>query len=278
MKTLLQSFRVCEYQLRTLSKNYKIYTIAICMSIFMWNDMEVLRIFMSSVHENASPFLFPFLFTDEFLTALMFTGILLFFIDAPFYNKDQLFVVMRSGIRKWCLGQILYIPIISFFYTLFLSVLSILVMFPHISFSSDWGKIWTTLAVTDAVSEFAMPFFVPTSTIYSYTPLQALLLVLLLSVLICSFYGFAMWCFNLYFGKTLSFVLVLASVFLVTRIRYLPPWLMYLTPSAWANLGVLSEFSFHGISVSRALTILLLGNLCLGTLAFFKTTHMDLAK
>lgn len=278
MKTILQSLSICVYQLRILSRNYKLYALPVCLFVFMWNALEPLRNFVSSVGVDATPFLFSFLFDDIFLCPLLFAGILLFFTDAPFYDKQQLFVVLRCQAFRWSLGQIIYVFVISVFYTGFLLFLSILILFPHLSFKGDWGKIWTTLAITGAGSELGLSFGVSKSVLFDYTPLQAVALTFLLVVLICSLYGFLMWCLNLYLGRAISLILVLASICLVIRIRFLPTWLTYLCPSSWADLAGLSEYALHGLSLPTALVILLIGNIFLAVLAFFKTIHSDIAK
>ena len=241
MNFFLQGIRICQYQLCILSKNYKIYTIPVCMFIFMLNALLPLREFIILAGVKATPYLLPFLFNDKFLCSLMFAGILLFFIDAPFYDKQQLFVII-------------------------------------ITFDTNWNQIWITLAVTDAGYSLGIPFSVSTSIIYNYTPIYAMLLTFLLGFLICTFYGFCVWLLNLYFGKIISLVIVLASIVLVTRIKYLPSWVMYFVPSAWVDLSNLSQYASHRISITKAITILIVGILLLIIITFIKTMRSDIAK
>lgn len=278
MKVFIKIIRICQYQLRILSRNYKIFTIPVCMTIFMWNALNPFRDFLISVNEKATPFLFPFLFSNKYLAALMFAGVVLFFIDAPFYDKHQLFVVMRSGKEKWILGQALYIVSVSVLYMIFLVIMSVIMLIPHIMFGKDWGRIWTTLAVTDATYDMGTPFNVSGKILFKYSPIQAIMIVFGLGILICAFYGFFMWCLNLFFGKIISLSVTLASIILVIRIQYFPAWVMYVVPSAWADLSVLSEYAFHKISIFRAAIILILAILCLGIISFYKTLHSDIAR
>ena len=78
MKAITQTVHICQYQLHILCRNYKIYAVLICMSVFMLNALEPLRDFLVYTKEGASPYLFPFLFSDVFLNALIFSGVLLF--------------------------------------------------------------------------------------------------------------------------------------------------------------------------------------------------------
>ena len=44
MKTILQSLSICVYQLRILSRNYKLYALPVCLFVFMWNALEPLLV------------------------------------------------------------------------------------------------------------------------------------------------------------------------------------------------------------------------------------------
>ena len=113
MKTIWYGLKVCLYQLRILSKNYKIYTVPICLFIFMKSFLDPLNEFLVETGEQITPFLFPFFLNGRFCAALVFAGILLFFMDAPFYDKEKLFVMIRCGRAKWVIGQVFYIITVS---------------------------------------------------------------------------------------------------------------------------------------------------------------------
>ena len=278
MRTIRQAARVCGYQLKIQRNNYKMYTLGICVAIYIWNAMEPLRTFLLQVDQKATPFLFPFLFEDAFLTALIFSGLFLFFTEAPFYRDEHLFVLIRVSRKAWALGHVLYVAAVSFFYMLFLALLSVLVLFPRVSFGNAWGKVWTTLALTDAAYELEMSFIPSAETIFRYTPLKAVRMVFVLGMLICMFYGFLIWCLNLYAGKTLSLILALSSAILVTRVRYMPSWVLYLVPASWAEIGAWPEVSLSGLSLVRIREILIIGNLAAAFGAYRKTCREDIAK
>ena len=277
MKVLSQARRICGYQLRILRGNYKLYLIPVCLFVYMLNELIQIRDFLFSVNEKASPFLLPFIFNDVMLTASIFVAAMLFFIDAPFYDKYQLFVIMRGGTSEWVLGHIMYIFSVSILYMLCLTGISILIIFPNVCLSGEWGRIWTTLALTDAGEQFGLSFGVSGYLIFEYRPLEAMFLVGGLGFFICSFYGLCLWCLNLCVGKIISFVTVSASIILVTRIKYLPEWIMYLTPSAWMDLNNLSKYARYEIDVVRAFIILVLGCLCLSGIAYYVTVHSDIS-
>ncbi len=278
MKIWCQAAGICRYELRILKGNYKLYLIPVCLFIFMMNELYPIREFLFVTEESASPFLLPFLLNDTMLTASVFAGAVLFFMDAPFYEKQQLFVIMRSGVPGWILGQVLYIFAVSAIYMCTLVGISILMLVPKVGLSLEWGRVWTTLSLTDAGDMFGLTFGVSDLILFGYVPLEAMLLVVLLGFFICSFYGFCLWCLNMYVGRVVSTVITFASILLVTRVKYFPGWVMYLVPSAWIDLSNLSKYALHGISVQRAFFLLIAGCGILAAIAFYKTVRSDIAK
>lgn len=47
---------------------------------------------------------------------------------------------------------------VSILYMLCLTGISILIIFPNVCLSGEWGRIWTTLALTDAGEQFGLSF------------------------------------------------------------------------------------------------------------------------
>lgn len=278
MKTVRCGWKICLYQLRILSKSYKLYTVLICLFIFMKSFLKPLQEFLMETGEKVTPFLFTFFMNGQFCAALVFAGVLLFFIDAPFYDKEKLFVMIRTGRKKWVLGQTFYIIVISVGYMFCWVVMSLLILVPKVTFQNEWGRVWTTLALTDAANQLGFQFSFPSNIILNGKPLQVFLFTFMMGCLICIFYGFCMWFFNLYLGKIVSVSLIMASILLVTRVRYMPYWMMYFVPSGWADIGGISWNMEKGISIEKAMIILIVGSILLGGLACRKTSKIDIAK
>ena len=153
-----------------------------------------------------------------------------------------------------------------------------LMLIPRIDFSNEWGRVWTTLALTDKAYELGLSFYVTPELVMNYQPVRAFFLVFGMGCLICIFYGLCMWLLNIYLGKIISFAVIMASVLLVTRVEYMPPWMIYLVPSGWADVGNLSAYTTHGLSINKANLILIIGSIFLGILVYWKTIRIDIAK
>lgn len=156
--------------------------------------------------------------------------------------------------------------------------ISVLMLIPRIDFSNEWGRVWTTLALTDKAYELGLSFYVTPELVMNYQPVRAFFLVFGMGCLICIFYGLCMWLLNIYLGKIISFAVIMASVLLVTRVEYMPPWMIYLVPSGWADVGNLSAYTTHGLSINKANLILIIGSIFLGILVYWKTIRIDIAK
>ena len=60
MKMILYSLKVCLYQIRIISKNYKIYTIPVCLFIFMKSFLDPFREFLIASGGESNPFFISF--------------------------------------------------------------------------------------------------------------------------------------------------------------------------------------------------------------------------
>ena len=98
----------------------------------MKSFLDPFREFLIASGEKATPFLFPFFLNGKFCAAVVFAGIVLFFVDAPFYDKDKLFVMIRCGRAKWVTGHFFYIIFVSIGYMLCWVGIIVLMLIPRI--------------------------------------------------------------------------------------------------------------------------------------------------
>lgn len=77
---------------------------------------------------------------------LFHVGFLLLLCDSPFLHPTAPYMILRSGKKKWWMGECLYIISVAFFYMSFIALVSTLVSLPAVTWENDWGQ-----AVTDFV-------------------------------------------------------------------------------------------------------------------------------
>lgn len=278
MKTLKSVFRVCLYQIRRWADNLRIYIVLLCIFIFLSTYLIPVRNFINAVNEPATPFILPLLLSNGFLSAILFLGVILLFCNAPFYDSNQIFILMRTDKIIWAYGQVLYIVFTSVFYMVCLVAISILVLLPDILLRNEWGRIWTTLASTDASVQFLIPFQVNYAFLINYKPVQAMTIILVMGTLICCLFGFLLWILNLYIGKNLSIFLALASVLLTIRVDHLSDWIKYIVPVSWLNLNSMSKYASHGLTVAKAMVILIILDGILLISSVGKTVSSDMKR
>ena len=278
MKNGKQILRSAEYQLRLLFGDRKFLALFLCMFVFMYSAARELREFLAAVGVKATPYLFPFMTSSPWLYMCMLIGLVPLMSEAPFYRKEELYLILREGRRKWILGNLLYCVCFSILYTLVLILISMLLLAGYLQPGLEWGKVWTTLAVTDTAEQIGLTVPVSQYVIFQYSPLQAMLLAALLNVLVNIFYSFLLWGLNLTTGRLVSIATVCASMCLVTRVMYLPDFVWYLTPAAWADLGSLYMNGPSNATVVKSVIRLLILNGVLGAYAYIRTLHADLGK
>lgn len=130
---------------------------------------------------NMTPFATVFVFNDiyyTFLSTVMSLGMVALCAGAPFLSQYQVQVLLRTGRKRWLRGQLVYMLILSVLYTAFWALSPLLCAFGRIEWSGQWGKIWTTLSLTNASQELRSMLDTPYEIVGQYAPMQALALSL----------------------------------------------------------------------------------------------------
>lgn len=262
------------YSLRQWISNPRIISLFIFMSIFVWKDVEVIGDLTVITGIRTNPLIFPFFSDDPVKQLILLAGIVFLFSDAPFLNKNQPFIVIRSKRIPWVIGQILYIVMASAVYFFVLMLVSILTLLPNGTFATDgWGKIINTLCQTNAGSQINLQFGISKEILSFYEPFEAFTLSFLLNWGVAAFIGLILFLINLKFSRMIGLVVAGGLLFfdlLVTNV--LSPTWYHFSPVSLSRLGVLDAmevsqfptisyaFLFFGISI-LVLSILLIINI-----------------
>lgn len=246
-------FRIAMYSIRQWATDPRIISLFVLMSMFVWNDFEVIGDLTGRTGIKTTPLIFPFFSSDPVKQLILLAGIVFLFSDAPFINKNQPYIIIRSKRIPWVLGQILYIVMASAIYFLILMCVSVLVLLPYATFATNgWGKIVNTLAQTDAGAQIHLQFGVTKEIITFYSPFEAFGLSFLLNWGVGCFLGLIMFVINLKFNRRLG--LVVAGVILFFDIlvtNALSGTFYHFSPVSLSRLSVLDPM---GISLFPNLT------------------------
>lgn len=236
MRSILSALSCCTLNLRKWPANPRIYVLALLLIGYLNLEIRPVADFAGSVGVPATPWIFPYITIDRLTLMLVMLGVVLLFCDAPFIDEHQPYVLIRAGKRDWLWGQVLYIMLGSLCYFLFVAVVSALLLLPHLTFAGGWGKIWGTLAQTDAGSHLQLA--VSYSLQANYTPLAAMAWSLLLSWLAGVFLGLLLFVLNMRLARELGAVVGAALALLTYFCRDANGFLLYyFSPLSWASLG-----------------------------------------
>lgn len=246
-------FCIAMYSIRQWITNPRIICLFVLMSAFVWNDFEVIGNLTGMTGIKTNPLIFPFFSSDPVKQLILLAGIVFLFSDAPFINKNQPYIIIRSKRIPWVLGQILYIVMASAIYFLFLMLVSILVLLPYGTFATNgWGKIIQTLAQTDVGAQIKLQFGITKEITTFYSPFEAFGLSFLLNWGVACFLGLLLFVINMKFNRMLGLVaagVILFFDLLVTNM--LPPTFYHFSPVSLSRLSVLDPM---GVSLFPKLT------------------------
>ncbi len=198
MNLIKAAFAICLQNLRKWATDYRMWTITALLIIMVQIYVDDMQKVADLLGTKISVWIFPFLYA-QFHTKVIFTlPVVLMFCNAPFTDKNQVFVYMRVGRAKWLLGQVIYIIIASAVYYLFLLFISVISTVFTAEHSLGWGKTLNMVAFSDAAQQAGSFYLdVPPIILEFFTPLQAVFFTLLTSWLSAILLGLVVFLFNL---------------------------------------------------------------------------------
>lgn len=249
---LKKALLCCRVRFLKSLRDLKTVSIAAMIFAFFSFHLSPLADFSEAVGIGVTPWVFPHLFSP---TMLFLYGVLtvLLFSDAPFFDEQTYYAIVRSGRSAWALGQLFYIAAMSLIYTLFMWACSIIVLLPNVELSADWGKILKTLAIEPGIagkygSKVAVS--VDITILNRFSAVEAMGISLGLMWLSSTFLGTLLFACNTlagrFFGLMVAGTLVGAAYFqMFLGGMALGSLISFFSPVSWVSLKYLS-FSPYG--------------------------------
>lgn len=216
-------------------------------SNYQYYTFTPLKEFTKYIQQEVSPWSFPFFIQNPSLYFIIGGTALLFYGHVPFLDSHAEFLLIRTGRKNWILGQMMYITLSSFFYTLIYVSGSIVILLPNVVFTMSWGSVLEALSteqISQVPSTIALQFQPIAIVMETYSPMQAMILGFLLFWLCTLFIATLLLFFNLWLGKN-SGVLV-AGTFI--SLAYFSVYLgrinfgekiSFFSPISWVSLSYL---------------------------------------
>lgn len=253
VRSIKKPFAIALYSVRQRILSPRIICIFVLMAVFVWNSYLPILSLVGLLGVKTNPLIFTFFSDDVVKQRILYLGIVFLFSDAPFMDKTQPYVIIRSKRTAWGIGQILHIIIFSAIAFMALMLFSVLILLPDSSFMTDgWGKLVTTLSQTNAGTLVNAQFGAAESVITYYSPLQAFSLCFLLNWCMTSFLGLLIFALDLIFNKPVALIaggsVVFFDMFVYNSFSFK---YLYFSPLSLARLSNLDN---RGVSTYPSLT------------------------
>lgn len=251
--TLRKLLLCCRVSLLKGICNPRTITIAALILAFLSFHLSSLARFSSAVGIGVTPWGFSHLLSP---TMLILYGVLtiLLFCDAPFFDEQTYYSLVRTGRFNWVLGQIFYIVLMSLIYSVFFWFCSVIVLLPNVEMSADWGNILKTLAIEPSIASrygYNIGLFVDFTIISEFSAIEATAASIGLMWLNSAFLGVLIFTCNLVFRRFCGlivagfFVCAAYFAFFLGSIS-IGDWLGFFSPVSWASMLYLN-FGYPGI-------------------------------
>lgn len=162
--------------------------------------------FSKDVNYPVSWCVFPFLMTNHVFLILFWFGIIYINSDVPFMQYSNMYQVIRTGRKRWIIGQIFGIIFRSIFAVAAVAIPGILFLLPHTEFTNEWGKALRTLAAQEVSQDYDFKFKFYYEIFAEYTPIQMMGLTILILALISAFIGILMLVVALYSSRAAAVI------------------------------------------------------------------------
>lgn len=260
MNNFHKGVQIFKMQLKREGIQARILILFIIIAVFVYSYLQPVALFSEAVNIRVTPWAFPHL-TNDFICQLVFmSGAVFLFCTAPFRGENYVYILHRAGSASWQIGNILYIVLMSLLYVAFIETVSVISLLPHISFTSEWGKIWGTLAQTDAISQYRVPFMVYSYIIGIYSPMKATGISFFLETACTMWIGLVVYLFNSISRKPIGTMLGSFFVFLDVVISNSWPASAFLfSPVTLTQLKALSGNNVqYGVTLNYAVSFFLM--------------------
>lgn len=240
MGSIRTIWAICSQNLRKWATDYRMWTIAALLIIMIQIYVDDMQKVAELLGTKISIWIFPFLYV-QYHTKVIFTlPVVLMFCNAPFTDKNQIFVHTRCNRTKWLCGQIIYIFAASAVYYLFILFLTVGLTSLTAEPSLDWGKTLYMIANSNVASAADAHFLsVPRLILEYFSPVQAVFFTFLTSWLSAVLLGLIIFFCNL-ISNTRFIGIIISSLLVVwTVLVSMGGWIDYVrfSPISWNTLN-----------------------------------------
>lgn len=262
MDRFRQSFQICNIYFYQEWKNYKNYCLLSILGVFIGMYMGGTIDYVKKTGVRLSPWLFPFIMSTRELRTVIYACYTFFICSAIDDNGIFNQIVIRSKYKTYHKGKILCIASLTCIYTVYISIIGILIHFPYIHFEKGWGKILYTTADKSLSGTLLNTLTGREKILHELTPLSGMLLETLLLFLTSFLLGIIIYFFSeiIYLKRAGIFICsFLIMLDFASEGMLYTKGLIILSPLSWSNLCLIKVnkyFSGPGIEICIGLLVI----------------------
>lgn len=212
--------------------SFRFVTFVIMITFFMDMYLSAFRMDVRTLGQNCNIVILPFVQTSDYYMKMAFLGVVYFYSNVPFMEKEELFYLFRMGKGSWGRKNIFYFIESSLILTACFFVASILEIIHVGNISSSWDSVYKTLSLTGGQN---LQFDIPYSIIKAYSPMSLMMVILFMDWMVILFIGMFMYVTGLYGQRILSCIMAIVIVFLPSIDVWLGGKLIYYSPLSWLD-------------------------------------------
>lgn len=183
VKIIVKAFKVCYHDiLYTFSKIQKWCILSIVL-VFLHMYTYDICFFAEQLGLRINFWFFPFIMSTRIVRFVVILCYILLVCDCPFLFRQSMQVIIRSGRKAFYLGKIMYLAFLSILYFAFIAAAIPVMHLNNLSYSSDWGKVFGTIA-NGGIGNY-MPYSINVSglIVNQFLPIPSMCNAFLLSVM-----------------------------------------------------------------------------------------------
>ena len=141
---------IAMYAVRQRIVSPRVICLLIVMTVYIASRLSFVEEAVRITGLRTNPMIFTFITSDVICALIIFSGVVFLYADAPFIDRSQPYVIIRSNRFLWAAGQIIHVIAFSAVYFLALNLITAALLLPHGTLATDgWGKLINTLSLND---------------------------------------------------------------------------------------------------------------------------------
>lgn len=231
----------CRFNFFQWKRNPRVICVLLLLLGYIYSVVEPISKFSGQAGVKCTPWIFPLITCDANSVLVFLILLVILLCDAPFLYPYQKYTIIRAGKTVWILAQMLYIAITALLFWMFVAISSALLLFPNITFSSEWGKVLGTLAQAPLGGASRLSFPIYYKLMLDFSPMQAFLTGMLLAWFVSFFLGLVILYFNMSRQKSLGIILAFVFI-LLQHFAYMASgyWVYKISPVSWLSMNLVN--------------------------------------